>query len=253
MKRLLILAFLLWIVPSLAFGFMGPAFLGAAGGGGAAGPSLIHSDGWESDDFTGWDANETDSGDLTTEDAFAGGFGSYCMQALHDDTNSIYVSETFDTAVSEFSCVFYLWWTYTTPDSGWSYINLLEFYDASMNRMAFWKGRYGENGSSFYKQHLYYRNESNSEVEAGNSSTLILSEESQKFEIYYKEGTGSDNGIMKLWYNDALIIDVSNLPNDGVADIKTVRLGIFNSDIDSADFIYKFDGWEIYEGYKDDF
>jgi len=35
MKRLLVFAFLIWLVPSVAFGFMGSAFVGAAGGGAA--------------------------------------------------------------------------------------------------------------------------------------------------------------------------------------------------------------------------
>jgi hypothetical protein len=55
-------------------------------------PDLIFADGFESGDFSAWSDSRTDSGDLSVSSAAAIA-GAYGMQAVLDDTNTIFVTD----------------------------------------------------------------------------------------------------------------------------------------------------------------
>jgi len=180
---------------------------------------LIFADGFESGDLSAWSSSVTDGGDLSAA-APAALAGSYGMQALIDDTASIYVRDD-------------------TPDLESSYYARFEFDPNSItvsggdaSHAIFWvsynagpaafkvgfgwvSGAYALQGGAFDESQGFRV-----------SPMVTLSDAPHTIELYWQaaSGAGADDGQFVFWVDGVEYANLTNLDNE-TYKVEYVRLG----------------------------
>lgn len=199
---------------------------------------LISADDFESGDFSAWSYSATDGGDLSVTTG-AAGIGSYGMQALINDTNTIYVGDSTPDSEKHYTARFYF-----NPNSvlipqgetfhisvGNNGIDGVEVYRVSVS-----------NFGGLYWISAQIQDDSNNWI---NGEYIYIIDAWQSVEIEWQaaSASGTIDGYLNLWINDVLVDTIANIDND--TDVLTdVYLGAVDSvDAGTNGTIY-FDAFE---------
>ena len=177
---------------------------------------LIFADGFESGFLSAWSFSKPDNGDLsvTASSALVGGNG---MQAVVDDTVSIYVTDELPNAETRYRARFYI-----DPNSI-SMAEGLDFYIfTGYDTTSVFQVQLGFSAGN-YRIRLRQQNDSNSTT---STAWVTISDAPHVIEIEWRASTaaGANNGVATLWVDDFQSGTLSGLDND-TRRIEYVRLG----------------------------
>jgi hypothetical protein len=175
---------------------------------------LLFLDSFESGNFDGWNAAVTGDGDLSVSTAAAYS-GRYGMQAVINDTTSMYVSNTTPASEAEYHARFYVNPNQLTMASG----NVLTLLTGSTASADVFFVQMQKTGSTYQ---VRVSDQSGSLI---NSSWYDLTAGWNAIEIFYLPGNLT--GQMSLWVGGVLKQTLNNLDNDGTK-VEAVRLGAMN-------------------------
>ena len=205
-------------------------------------PDLIFADGFESGDLSAWTYNTTDIGDLsvTTE---AAGIGNFGLQALIDDTNTIYVKDSSPNSETHYSARFYFDPNSVIIPDGDTFDICIGSNDIGGGFV--YRVRVSNLGGLYWMS-AEIQDDSSNWISGEN---IYFIDDWQAVEIEWQAASapGADDGYLKLWNNDTLVDTVAGIDND--ADVLTdAYLGAVNSvDTGTSGAVY-FDGFESRRG-----
>ncbi len=182
------------------------------------GPDLIFADNFESGDFSAWTANKTDSGDLSVSPA-AAMQGALGMQAVLDDTVSIFLTDDMPNAETRYRARFYF-----APNSlNMADGNAFFIFNAFMNTStAVGRVEFRSSGGA-YQVRARVMNDAGSWT---NTAWFTISNGPHPLEIDWRAATaaGANNGGITLWIDGVQQADISNVDND-THRVDRARLG----------------------------
>jgi hypothetical protein len=200
---------------------------------------LVFMDNFETNDLSLWSSTTvTDDGDLSLSSASAM-FGSYGLQALIDDTTSIYAVDRSPKGELQYRARFYFDPNSVSIPSG----NGFSILGGSGNVGSTCRVMLNNAGGSYTVQ-LLAVTDASAWVAGAQIATL---DEPQLIEIEYKAASavGANDGYLKLWLNETLVDTIENLDNE-TRLIDDVYLGAASSlDSGTSGTIY-FDEFESY-------
>ena len=187
---------------------------------------VIFADGFESGDLSAWSAARTDGGDLsvTTPPAIAGTYG---MQAVVDDNNSIYVSDWTPQAESQYRARFYFDPNSISMLNGEAHY-LLQALNASSTVVARLELR-------SYEGDYQVRAEAVNDATTWTSTSwYTIRDQMHYIEFNWQAATaaGANNGVLTLWIDGTQTGTFTNIDND-TRRVETVHFGAV-SGIDSG-------------------
>jgi len=214
--------------------------------------ALIHSDDWETDDFSKWDSEFDPDGDLSTQAAPGVGHGTYSYEIIVDDTDSCHLEEIFAEGYSEFTIVWYMYFIAGTGVTDNKYIMLIRVVDADTNSIFYLRLYIGASTNTFDRHDVYYTHDSgtsHSDWDLDYEATATW----YKYEFYMKKATAplANDGIVRFWVDDVLRVELTNVDSDGINDAKAIRLGVYATDFDQTDWVFYLDDYQFWSGYKD--
>ncbi|GAB1472094.1 hypothetical protein MASR2M66_29720 [Chloroflexota bacterium] len=170
--------------------------------------SILFEDGFESGNLGAWNNSSTDGGDLSVSNA-AAAIGSNGMQALIDDTTSIWVKDQIPTPQSHYSIRFYFDPnSVNVPNDSSMYIVTA---DADPNGWAFCLelDRIGDG----YALDPCVMDDANV---WHSGSGVYITDGWQAIEMEWQaaSASGANDGYLKLWVNDVLVETLMNLDTD---------------------------------------
>jgi hypothetical protein len=170
---------------------------------------FIFSDGFESRDFSSWTSNWTDDGDLSVSAAakYQGDFG---MEALIDDTGSIYVYDDTPRAEKGYRARFYFDPNSLVMSSG-DHHTIFDGQDTATTAQIFTVGMNYDNGD--YRLYASARRDNYS---WGYTGYHTISDDWHVLEIEWQAASaaGANDGYLKLWIDDTLVDTISSVDND---------------------------------------
>jgi len=177
-------------------------------------PDLIFTDGFESGDFSAWDASVTDGGDLSVS-VGAAYQGSYGMEAVIDDTVVIYVEDT--SPVDE--TLYYARFDFHPNSLAMNNKAAHSIFEADGNLFNIQVTRTGSNLQLF----------SQVRDDAGgytNSGKYTISNAWHVVAMTWQASSapGANDGVMRLWIDGELVETISGIDNDTHV-LDYVRLG----------------------------
>ncbi|MFN8414081.1 MAG: LamG-like jellyroll fold domain-containing protein, partial [Anaerolineales bacterium] len=199
-------------------------------------PDLLFKDDFETNNFTKWGSTVTDSGNLSTSTNVAM-YGTYGMQALINDLNTIYATDFSPAAEHTYYARFYFDPNTISIPSGQGF----GFFTASSNTGSCLRIMLN-NVNGVYNLQAQAMNDASSWIAGQNIPTT---DAIQEIEVEYSvsSAVNSNDGYVKLWLNDTLVDTVSGVDND-TRVVDTVSLGAVNSiDTGTSGTIY-FDEFE---------
>jgi RHS repeat-associated protein len=197
---------------------------------------LLFANGFESGTLTSWTSSVTDGGDLSVTTA-AKLAGSYGMQAVLDDTVSIYVRDDTPAAEARYRARFYFDLNGLTMADNDSFY-LLQGYGGSTVVMRLQLLR--ESGQ--YKVLAQSLTDASAWVY---SSKVVVSDDVHYVEVDWQvsTGAGADNGTLTFYLDGALQDTQTGIDND-TWRIDSARLGAVSSvDADTSGVMY-FDAFD---------
>ena len=187
--------------------------------------------------FTGWSSSATDNGSLSVT-AAAAMVGSMGMQAVINDNNKIYVTDTTPTAEARYRVRFYFDLNSIVMANGNDHYILygLNSAGAVVLRLQF---RYGSSG---YMIRVSALNDSSSYI---NTNWYAITDAPHYLEIDWSAATaaGANNGVVTLWIDGVQKTTVTNIDND-TRRIDTVQLGAVSGMDTGTRGTYYFDAFE---------
>jgi hypothetical protein len=200
---------------------------------------LIFADGFESASLAAWTSATTDGGDLsaTSGAALVGSFG---LQAVVDDNNSIYVRDISPDLETRYRARFYF-----DPNS---------IVMANNNAHNIFTGRH-LNADIFrvellytagaYHLNLQVRDDQDPVGTFHTTANYLLSDNSHLVEIDWQAATapGSNNGYMTLWLDQLQVLTIASLDMD-TRRVDEVRLGAVSGIDTGTRGQYYFDAFE---------
>lgn len=168
---------------------------------------LVFKDDFESNDFSLWSSTSLGGGDLSLSSSSAI-FGSYGMQALINDTTSLYATDTSPLDEPQYKARFYF-----DPNS----VSI-----PSNNGFSIFSG--GGDAGSVFRLMLNnsagsYKLQAQAYNDAGGTvlgQQIAITDAPQVIEIAFKAASaaGANDGYFELWLNDVLVDTIANLDND---------------------------------------
>lgn len=198
---------------------------------------LIFADGFESGDFSAWSANKTDTGDLSVS-AAAALVGTRGMQALIDDTVTIYVTDDRPAAEPRYRARFYFDPNSIVMASGNAHLifNGLMGTTTAVLRLEFryFSGAYQVRGRLI-----------NDATTWTNTSWFTISDAPHFIEMDWRAATavGANNGGLTLWIDNVQLANLTTVDND-TRRIDRVRLGAVTGIDTGTSGTYYFDAFE---------
>ena len=198
---------------------------------------IIFADGFESGNFSAWSSTKTGSGDLSVSNAAAlvGGKG---MQALINDTGTMYLIDETPNAEARYRARFYFDPNSITMASGNSHHIFRGYSGSSTNtlRLLF---RYS---SGNYEIKMGLRNDGSG---WSNTSWITISDAPHAIEFDWQAATavGANNGRLTLWVDGVQKAQVTGVDND-TRRIERIRLGPLASIDAGTSGTYYFDNFE---------
>jgi uncharacterized repeat protein (TIGR02543 family) len=199
---------------------------------------LIFADGFESGNFSVWDWADTDGGDLSVSTQ-AAAIGTYGMQAVIDDTNTIKLYETLPGAEKHFNSRFYLNPNSVNISSGGG-VNIFAGYSSGW---AFCL--YLEKMGTDYRLYSCGIDDTGAWVEG---KPVYIQDQWQAIEMEWMAASaeGANDGYLRLYVNDILVSQIDNLDTD-TQSITKVSFGVSDIPSDTTGTLY-FDGFESRSG-----
>jgi hypothetical protein len=202
----------------------------------------IFSDGFESGDFSAWEAVFTDGGDLSVS-AQAAAVGSYGMQAVIDDTTELYTQDALSSTATHYSARFYFDPnSVSIPSPEQSGFGLLLADGIS----DYWLlCLYVDKQGPYYTLTLCGLDDTDTWLEG---APVYITDDWQALEIEWQAASapGANDGFIKLWVNDALVDSLENIDND-LQSIADVYLGVMDLTGGTSGTVY-FDAFESRAG-----
>jgi hypothetical protein len=198
---------------------------------------LIFTDGFEAGTLSAWSANVNDGGDLSAN-SVARVLGTFGLQAVIDDNNAIYVTDSSPNAEARYRLRFY--------------------FDPNSIRMGNNDGHYifyGYSGTSTfvlriefrfskgtYQLQVSLRNDSSSWT---TSSWFTISDAAHAIEMDWRAATanGANNGGLTFWIDGIQRANISGVDND-TRRIDSIQLGAISGVDTGTRGTYYFDAFE---------
>jgi hypothetical protein len=201
---------------------------------------LIFKDGFESGDTSRWSATVTD-GDLGVSGAAALATTSFGLQALVNDTSSLYVQDDSPVSEDRYRARFYLAPNGFDPGEGSSHFRLRVFIaseDVTNRRLAtiVLKRQGGA-----YSLMGRVRRDDGTRADTG---FIPIGDSPHSVEIMWRRssGPGSNDGAFKLWIDDSLVSTLSGLDND-MSAVGFARMGALSVKPGASGTLY----WDQFE------
>jgi hypothetical protein len=198
---------------------------------------LIFADSFESGDLSAWSSSSTDLGDLSVSPSGALK-GNQGLQALIDDNNAIYVTDSTPNAETHYRARFYFDPNSITMASSDTHV-IFGGYNASgalVMRLQF------RRSSGAYQFQASLLSDATSWTA---SSWITISDAPHALELDWRAATaaGANNGGLTLWMDGNQVADLTGVDND-LRRIDTVQLGAVNGIDTGTRGIYFFDAFE---------
>ena len=202
-----------------------------------ASSDLIFSDGFESGTLSAWTASATDSGDLSVN-AAAALFGTNGLQAVIDDTNSMYLTDDTPNAEPRYRARFYFDPNSVTMSSGAAHF-LFRGFAGSSTQVIRVEFRFS---SGAYQIRAALINDGST---WSNTSWFTISDapHSVEFDWQASAGPGANNGSVSLWIDGAQLASLGGIDND-TRRVDRVRLGAVAGLDAGTSGTYFFDAFE---------
>jgi hypothetical protein len=199
---------------------------------------LIFADGFESSSLSAWSSNRTDNGNLSVSAAAALAGSIRGMQALINDTNTIYVNDDHPTAEPRYRARFYFDPNSITMASGNAHIIFygIDAAGSSHLRVEF---RFS---SGVYEISAALKNDSGSYI---STNQFPISDAPHAIEFDWRAATaaGANDGGLTLWIDGAQQANLTGIDND-TWRIDRVRLGPAAGIDSGTQGTYYFDAFE---------
>ena len=181
-------------------------------------PDLIFSDSFESGDFTAWSASKTGSGDLSVS-AAAAMQGAQGMQALINDTGTMYVTDEIPNAEPHYRARFYFDPNSISMASGDAH----SIFNAYMGS---WKSVGRVELQSFGGVYRLRERVLNDDGSWTNTPWFEISDGPHPVEVDWRAAStaGANNGGISLWIDGVEQADLFSVDNDSQR-VDRVRLG----------------------------
>jgi len=201
------------------------------------GTDVIFADGFESGNFSAWTANKNDLGDLSVSSAAAMS-GSKGMQALIDDTITLFLTDDTPNAETRYRARFYFDPNSITMASGNAHNIFRGFAGTSTNvlRLDF------RNSLGSYQLRMSLLNDASAWIYTG-WITISDSPHSIEFDWRASAAVGANNGGLTLWLDGVQQADLTGIDND-TRHIDRVRLGPLSGIDTGTSGTYYFDTFE---------
>jgi uncharacterized protein YjiK len=198
---------------------------------------LIFADGFESGNFSAWSASKIDSGDLSVRPA-AALVGSQGMQAVIDDTNTIYVTDDRPNAEPRYRARFYFDPNSIGMASGSAHFIFNGFMGTSTAvlrvEFRFFSGAYQVRGRLINDGSTWT-----------NTNWFTVSDAPHFIELDWRAatGVGANNGGLTLWIDNTQQANLTGVDND-TRRMDRVRLGAVAGIDAGTSGTYYFDAFE---------
>jgi hypothetical protein len=203
----------------------------------ASSSDVIFADGFESGNFSAWTANKPDAGDLSVS-AAAALVGSNGMQAVIDDTVTIFVTDDTPNAEPRYRARFYFDPNSITMASGNAHFifNGLMGTSTAVTRVEF------RNSAGAYQIRGNLVNDAGTWL---NTSWFTITDASHSIELDWRAatGAGANNGGLTLWIDGVQQADLTGVDND-TRRIDRARLGAVAGMDAGTTGTYYFDAFE---------
>jgi VCBS repeat-containing protein len=198
---------------------------------------LIFADGFESGSLSAWSASQTDGGNLSASPA-AAMVGSYGLQVVINDNNTMFVTDDRPAAESGYKASFYFDPNSISMANG-NAQDIFYVYRGSTPVVMWLEFRYY---SGSYQLRGWVREDNG----VGKSSSWFnISDDRHQIEMYWmaSTGVGANNGYMRLWVDGVQKAELTGLDNE-THRIDRVRLGpIYGIDVGTRGTYY-FDAFD---------
>jgi RHS repeat-associated protein len=203
-------------------------------------PDLLFADGFESGNTSAWTTVVSDGGDLSVSTASAR-FGTYGLQAVINDTTSIYVRKVFGGTENHVTARVYLDPNSVTIPSGQSFtvLQLADTTGVSVRVQL-------KNNAGAYQLVAEAQNDAGVYT-TGQYQTINDAWQMVEVEWQTASTAGANDGYVKMWLNDLLVDTLSGLDNDTRNVTKAVIGAAAGVDAGTAGTVY-WDGFEARRG-----
>ena len=198
---------------------------------------MIFADGFESGNLAGWTSNSNDAGDLSANSASAL-VGSQGMQAVIDDSNTIYVTDDSPNAEPRYRVRFYFDPNSISMASGDAHFIFKGFSSTSIDLLQLEL----RNSAGAYQVRAKLLNDSSAFVV---TNWFTINDASHFIELDWRAATaaGANNGGVTLWVDGIQQQDLTGVDND-TWRIDRVRLGALAGMDPGTSGTYYFDAFE---------
>ncbi len=187
-----------------------------------SGPDLIFADSFESGSFSAWTASKVDTNDLTVTTAAALA-GSRGMQAVINDSNTLYVTDDTPNAEPRYRARFYFDPNTIAMANNDAHIMFYGYTGASTTvlRIEF------RSSAGAYQLRAGLKNDADAWL---STNYATISDAPHALEIDWRAATaaGANNGGLTFWIDGVQQGDLAGVDND-LARIDRARLGPANS------------------------
>ncbi|HET6595245.1 MAG TPA: hypothetical protein VFG81_06460 [Anaerolineales bacterium] len=198
---------------------------------------FIFSDGFESGSLSAWTSNTTDGGDLSVS-AAAALVGANGLQAVIDDTNSMYLTDDTPNTEPRYRARFYFDPNSVTMSSGAAYFLFRGFLGSSTQvvrvELRFSSGAYQIRAAL-----------ANDASKWTNTNWFTISDAPHAIEFDWQAATGAglNNGSLTLWIDGTQQASLSGIDND-TQRIDQIRMGVVAGLDAGTNGAYFFDAFE---------
>jgi len=252
MKKAIVLIILgLFFISASSTAKMNPYIAGVSGV--LVSSILLHSDGFESGDFTGWDGGEVDTGGLLSVQDTVKQAGTYAELYTMTASTAAYAKETLDSNVSEAYWDYYIYWSDVT-DVGAANKNAIigELMELDGGECAQIMSYTSAADTNLTRCRITYRTDAGAWSYSSTTAFAWQVTTWHHVRLYYKQSTGANDGILTLYIDNMVtpVITMTTCDNDERDGVGQVRCGISAAhglDTDNGTLVY-FDSSSIYEG-----
>ncbi|HET9906304.1 MAG TPA: hypothetical protein VFQ23_06675, partial [Anaerolineales bacterium] len=201
------------------------------------GSDVIFADGFESGNLSAWTSNSNDAGDLSVSPS-AALVGNYGLQAVVDDTNTIYVTDDTPNAEPRYRARFYFDPNSITMANGDAHFIFKGFLGSGTDVLQVEL----RNSSGAYQIRGKILNDASSFVV---TNWFTISDAPHYIELDWRAatGAGANNGGLTLWIDNVQQANITNVDND-TSRIDRVRLGALAGMDAGTSGTYFFDAFE---------
>ena len=201
---------------------------------------MIFADGFESGSLAGWTSNSNDLGDLSVSGA-AALVGSQGMQALIDDSNTIYVTDDSPNAETRYRARFYFDPNSIPMLSGEAHFIFKGFLGTSTSTEAY-RVEFRQSLGAYQIRAALMLDDGTTWV---NTNWFTISDVAHFVEMDWRasSGVGANNGGLTLWIDGAQQADLTGADND-TWRVDRARLGALSGIDNGTRGTYYFDAFE---------